>query len=128
LYVAEPGSGSPALSESGERVLSSLTPDAAALRRLEDFIERHVGKDRKVIPAVRVGQPEQEILRFAEDEGVDLIVMATHGWTGLQHLLLGSVAEKIVRHARVPVLTVKPKPVQDELLKSEDIAAQLHLT
>lgn len=49
------------------------------------------------------------ICQYAEKNGVDLIVLGTHGRTGLSHLLIGSVAERVVRHARVPVLTV-PTP------------------
>ena len=51
--------------------------------------------------------PDFGIVRTAEQEGADLIVMATHGRTGLSHMILGSTAEKVVRHATVPVLTVK---------------------
>lgn len=100
--------------------------EEAAMRKLEDFIIAHGGRERKVIPVVRSGNAEQEILRFAEEERVDLIVMATHGWTGLQHLFLGSVAERVVRRSSIPVLTVKPKPTQDELVRADDLAAQLH--
>lgn len=56
---------------------------------------------------VAVGKPAEEILQVAEDEGVDLIVMGTHGRTGLRHILLGSVAETMVRTAPCPVFTVK---------------------
>ena len=56
---------------------------------------------------VAVGRPAEEILRVAEEAGVDLIVMGTHGRTGLQHVLLGSVAEKVVRLAPCPVLIVR---------------------
>ncbi|MEX0602822.1 MAG: universal stress protein, partial [Bacteroidota bacterium] len=49
-----------------------------------------------------------DIVRFAESTGVDLIVIATHGLTGLEHLLMGSVTEKVVRMAPCPVLTLKP--------------------
>ncbi|MCX8073582.1 MAG: universal stress protein [Candidatus Binatia bacterium] len=53
------------------------------------------------------GAPVEEIIRIAEAEGVDLIVIATHGHTGLKHLLMGSVAERVVRHARCAVLVVR---------------------
>lgn len=53
---------------------------------------------------VVVGNPADAILRVARERGVDLIVMGTHGRTGLQHVLLGSVAEHVVRHAQCPVL------------------------
>ena len=57
---------------------------------------------------VRVGAPATEIVAAAGDLKADLLCISTHGRTGLAHLLLGSVAEKIVRHAPCPVLTVRP--------------------
>jgi len=56
---------------------------------------------------VAAGHPAETIVRVAHERGADLIVMGTHGRTGLQHVLLGSVAEKVVRLAPCPVLTVK---------------------
>lgn len=57
---------------------------------------------------VRVGRPWQEVTDLAKETKTDLIILATHGYTGIKHALLGSVAEKIVRHAPCPVLTVRP--------------------
>lgn len=54
-----------------------------------------------------VGNADKEIVNFAEREDVDLIVMGTHGRTGLPRVLMGSVAEGVIRHASCPVLTVK---------------------
>ncbi len=56
---------------------------------------------------VQVGVEHVEITKFAEREKIDLIVMGTRGRTGLSHVFLGSVAERVVRHAPCPVLTVK---------------------
>ena len=56
---------------------------------------------------IRIGNPVDEINRFVDEKKVDLIVMGTHGRTGLQHLLVGSVAERVVRTATCPVLTVR---------------------
>jgi universal stress protein A len=53
------------------------------------------------------GNPAKEIVRVADEENVDMIVMSTHGRTGLTHALLGSVAERVARKARCPVLIVK---------------------
>jgi nucleotide-binding universal stress UspA family protein len=53
-----------------------------------------------------LGVPAQAIVDFANEECVDLLVMGTHGWTGLSHMLVGSTAEHVVRMARRPVLTV----------------------
>ena len=57
---------------------------------------------------LKVGVPWQEIVRAATDEHADMIVMGTHGRTGLDRLLLGSVAERVVRRAPCPVLAVQP--------------------
>jgi nucleotide-binding universal stress UspA family protein len=58
-----------------------------------------------------------KIIEAAQEKAADLIVMATHGRTGLSHALMGSVAEKVVRHAPCPVLTIRPKgdPLVEEL-------------
>lgn len=55
------------------------------------------------------GVPHEEIVKVAKSLGADLIVMGTHGRSGIEHLLLGSVAERVIRVAGIPVLTV-PKP------------------
>ncbi|MBI5473885.1 MAG: universal stress protein [Ignavibacteriae bacterium] len=101
--------------------------EAEGLVKLNQFVLSHVGTERKIHPIVRIGIPEREILSFAEEEGLDLVVMATHGWTGLKHIVLGSVAEKVVRHSSVPVLTVKPKPMQEPVVRREDVESELHL-
>jgi len=59
----------------------------------------------------RHGTPEAEIVERARELGADLILMATHGWTGINHFLLGSVAEKVVRRAPCSVWTVRPRQV-----------------
>jgi len=58
-----------------------------------------------------IGSPARAIIELAEREEVELIVMATHGRTGLLRVLMGSVAEEVVRKAKCPVLTVKPATV-----------------
>jgi universal stress protein A len=62
----------------------------------------------KVVRRVVVGIPYRKIVVVAADEKLDLIVMATHGRTGFNHLFVGSVAEKVVRTAPCPVLTIRP--------------------
>jgi nucleotide-binding universal stress UspA family protein len=58
---------------------------------------------------VRWGSPVEAIVAHADDKRVDLIVIATHGRTGLSHALLGSVAERIIREAPCPVLTIRSR-------------------
>jgi universal stress protein A len=63
--------------------------------------------------AIRIGAPAEEILRFAREEAMDLVVLGTHGRTGLKHLVLGSVAERVVRQAPCPVLVVRTKEASE---------------
>ena len=67
---------------------------------------------------VLVGQPFERILKTAVQEHVALIVLGTHGRTGLAHLIMGSVAERVVRLAPCPVLTVKASPADAQAVVS----------
>lgn len=71
----------------------------------------------KVREKVELGPPDKAIVQRAKMEGADLIVMATHGRSGLAHVLLGSVTEKVVRTAPCPVLTVHPQAGKEALEK-----------
>ena len=86
--------------------------DFAAEKR-EQMIERlrslDAGSGVKTQHMVRLGRAWQEVTEIARELKTDLIILATHGYTGLKHVLLGSVAEKIVRHAPCPVLSVRPE-------------------
>ena len=78
-------------------------------RTLEDLqaIADRVNGAVTAKPAVREGKAWLEICEAAQEENADLIVMGSHGRSGLSHVLLGSVAEKVVRHAACPVLVVR---------------------
>ncbi len=85
--------------------------DAEAVRpnveeALADLLAEHVGVEH-ARAEIRVGYPPQEILDAITDESIDWVVMGTHGRQGLNRLLMGSVAERIVRHAPCPVLTLQ---------------------
>jgi nucleotide-binding universal stress UspA family protein len=87
--------------------------EASELRRLEDLTKSFVESSEQAgVPVeilVDVGQPAHQILERAARLPADLIVIGTHGLSGFQHLVLGSVAEKVLRRAGCPVLTVPPK-------------------
>lgn len=82
--------------------------------RLKDLAESYKsyfpGKFQTVITE---GNAAQSIVQYANEHHIDMIVMSTHGRTGLQHVLLGSVAERVVRTASCPVLTVKSTEVTE---------------
>ena len=85
--------------------LESATVDALASAR-----SRLLDEDVPVETTSVIGAAAPEIVRFAQEGGYDLIVMGTHGRTGLKHVLLGSIAERVVRTSTLPVLTVHDQP------------------
>lgn len=92
-------------------VASSETWEAmrqAAQQGLETAVEPSWTEKLKIARAVRRGSEFLEIIRYAQENQIDMIVMGTHGRTGLTHLIIGSVAENVIRKAACPVLTVHP--------------------
>lgn len=79
----------------------------AALKELDQVTARLREAGLKSRSLMRVGAPFLEIINTAQSEGADLIVMGTHGRSGLAHVLMGSVAERVVNKAHCPVLTVR---------------------
>lgn len=94
---------------------AALAPPVDYLRELElnahAMLERAIDPQwsvgKTIVKVVRQGPPFLEIVRYAQEANIDLIVMGTHGRSALAHMLMGSVAEKVVRKAPCPVLTVR---------------------
>ena len=88
-----------------------VTADFAPLYVLREQAEKRMGKLQALIPnaqtEVREASPPAAIVDVALEMNCQMIVMGTHGRSGLEHLLLGSVAEYVVRHSKIPVLTVR---------------------
>ena len=82
---------------------------AAAEKAMTPVLDPKWAAGRTVIPTVVEGSPKVEIIAYARKHNIDLIVLATHGRSGLAHVLMGSVAESVVRTAPCPVLTVRPE-------------------
>jgi nucleotide-binding universal stress UspA family protein len=97
----------------GERLMTAVLPDAAQERLRESQLRQQLAqlhpKDVRVQVEHRLieGYPVAEILTVAKEERANVILMGTHGRTGLGRLLMGSVAEEVVRQAPCPVVTVK---------------------
>ncbi len=79
----------------------------SAEQALQEVIDSAWEQGKQVVRAIRQGPPFLEIVRYAKEVDADLIVLGTHGRAGLAHVLLGSVAEKVVRKASCAVLTVR---------------------
>jgi len=102
VHVEEP----PAAYGGGEMYYGLPEPDLEAIQRMLKNVtptDPNVRFEQRLV----TGDPAGEIVRLAKDENVDMIVMGTHGRTGLRRLLMGSVAEAIVRRAHCPVFTFK---------------------
>jgi nucleotide-binding universal stress UspA family protein len=118
VHVIEPMV--PAVGYSG---MSEPLPIADITEQLEDSAERELPKlaecedcaGLEVEEVIAHGEAASEIVRVAKERNVDLIVVSSHGRTGLGRILFGSTAEAIVRHASCPVLVVKPP--QEETTK-----------
>lgn len=94
-----------------EAVFEAL--EAQGRQAIEDVKSQAKSQSVETIEgAVARGDPHRAILDYAEAEDIDIIVMGTHGRTGLDHYLIGSVTEKVVRRSDVPVLTV-PLPADN---------------
>ncbi|THE63884.1 universal stress protein [Salinadaptatus halalkaliphilus] len=103
LYVVKPIHGD----EGGaEDALEAL--EAAGERTLATLAEQAENRGLATTTDVTTGTPHREILEYIETNEIDLVVMGTHGRTGIGRYLLGSVTEKVVRLADIPVLTIRP--------------------
>lgn len=90
--------------------------EAVEKRMAETISEYNIGKV-KVTSKIRLGNPDNEIMRAVEDDEIDVIVMATSGAAGLDEFFVGSNAEKVVRHAACPVITMR-NPAKAEVIKN----------
>lgn len=98
---------------SEEKIKQSIENEA--ISNLEASVAKvRKGKDVSIEPVIRKGIDYQEIVKYSKDEKMDVIVIATHGRTGILHTLIGSVAEKVIRFAKCPVLVITPTEIDDE--------------
>ncbi|CAN2040144.1 Universal stress protein [Candidatus Magnetomoraceae bacterium gMMP-15] len=79
-----------------------------ATKKLEEFKEEYFADLPKTKMTVTPGDAAEDILKYIKSEGMDLVIMATHGRKGLDKIIFGSVAEQVVKTANVPVLIVNP--------------------
>ncbi|MEN8193907.1 MAG: universal stress protein [Bacteroidota bacterium] len=108
VYVIEPMIY-PADLSMGQMVIpqNELNLDQKAESELEELAKSEIGETLKYDVVIKTGKPFMEIIETASELDADLIIISTHGHTGVEHLLFGSTAEKVVRKAPCPVLTIR---------------------
>jgi universal stress protein A len=92
--------------------------EMTSMKTMREVAEKRVSRAPRVRTMVGHGQAADEIVKLAKDEKADLILISTHGMSGLERIFFGSVAEKVVRNAECPVLTVRA--TKTEQGKKED--------
>jgi nucleotide-binding universal stress UspA family protein len=117
IYVVEPVIYPPDFSM-GQIAMPSIDVemDKRAKEELDNLAKKEIPSEIKSATIVKTGKPFLEILETATEEDIDLIIIATHGHTGIEHILFGSTAEKVVRKAPCPVLTLRA-PVKGFVFK-----------
>ena len=121
----------PAVGYSG---MAEAMPIAEMSEQMEDSAERELPdvmacedlRGVKVEEVIGHGDAAAEIVRIASEQNVDLIVISSHGRTGLGRIFFGSTAEAVVRHAGCPVLVVKPPPEEEEGVPGAELLIDTH--
>lgn len=110
IYVLEktpPFLAMRSLDISEDKVMASMEEQAnIALQEVKEKFQE--SSSLNIIPVLKKGVDYEEIISYSKDINADLIVIATHGRTGILYTLLGSVAEKVIRHSKIPVLVIAP--------------------
>ncbi len=120
LHVVEPAIY-PADFNFGQVGIPSIEDElkTKAEQELQKLQERETKRRARSSIMVRVGKPFIEIINLAKEENIDLIIMATHGHSGIEQILFGSTAERVVRKAHCPVLTVRTQEMYEKTVEVE---------
>lgn len=88
-----------------ERFLQSKL--LAAEEEMRRFISKSSIKNINFLEVLKVGYADEQILKYANESNIDLIIIASHGWTGLSHLITGNVTNKVMRRSEIPIVCIK---------------------
>ncbi len=119
IYVVEPVIYPPDFSM-GQIAIPSVNTewDVKAKEELNKLASNEIPKEIRVTTLIKTGKPFLEIIDTAAELDTDIIIIATHGHTGVEHILFGSTAEKVVRKAPCPVLTLR-EPIKGYMFKED---------
>ena len=109
LFVARDISYLTAIDVSRDVLMNTVSEVArAGENKMEAFCGKHMGDFSNYETKVVMGSPAEDILKYATEKGIDLIILGTHGRKGMDRILMGSVTDHVIKHASLPVLTVNP--------------------
>ena len=109
LFVARDISYLTMLAIPRDRLMNTATEIASAGEsQMKAFCDKQLSDFPNHETKVVIGDPAEEIVKFAGDQGIDMIIMGTHGRKGLDRTLMGSVADHVIKNAAMPVLTINP--------------------
>lgn len=92
---------------SEDKIIKTIDEDAQ--NSMKKALEKiNLDKSVEIVPVIKKGVDFEVIIDYCDSNNIDLVVIATHGRTGILHTLLGSVAEKVIRYAKCPVLVITP--------------------
>lgn len=119
LHVVEPAIY-PADFNFGQVGIPSIEDElrTKAVEELNKLADKETKRRARSSIMVRVGKPFIEIITAAKEENIDLIIMATHGHSGIEQILFGSTAERVVRKAHCPVLTVRTREMHEKAIET----------
>lgn len=119
VYVVEPVIYPPDFSM-GQIAIPSVNTewDVKAKEELNKLASNEIPQETKVTTLIKTGKPFLEIIDTAVELDTDIIIIATHGHTGVEHILFGSTAEKVVRKAPCPVLTLR-EPIKGYMFQED---------
>jgi nucleotide-binding universal stress UspA family protein len=107
LHIIEPINRSKPFNDNFSELRFERSRFLEAEEELRRFINRISLQGVQIIEALDPGKPNEQILRYSRNHNIDLIVIASHGWTGLTNMTTGSIANKILRASEVPTILVK---------------------
>lgn len=79
-----------------------------AQRKIEEYAEDNFPKDRQPVQAVRLGDPAEAIIKYIEENGIDIAIVGTHARKGLERIIYGSVARTVFERSKIPILVINP--------------------
>lgn len=107
IHIVEPILNTEKYWPRGDKEGFEKTRELNAEEDLRRFINRISSQGVGIVEVLKPGKPHEQILRYSHKNNIDLIVIASHGWTGLPHMITGNVTNKIFRYSEIPVVCVK---------------------